>query len=703
MQSKDHSITSDGVEYKAAATGDYKAVSDGASDENVHFVEHILTQQKQLSFNGTARVKSAADVAHIFKNLETASVENAFVVHVGKRGKSHIQFLSTGGRERTLFDVRQVLVGVKHFGSQRLYLVHNHPSGNLNPSPADLDITDIVKTIGIPTNHIIIDTYKQEYAVIGEYGGVEKHKRSVANSDSKRLKYYAFDTMRGLREPIGNIRCSYDAVSVIQQLRFSALPKSGMLVLNSTNAVVGNFLFAGSEPTFDETLANFAKAATATSVVFYGNTRSSAEKIGELQQQLDELKITLTDNIVLQSNGDSVVGAYKSYKDEGLLFETQAKYGTAFKVKEPATMAETFKNVLSKKEQKIVENRIKTYKKEAEKRGGMHSFDIEQEIWGDEWGKSKYNTGYYRDQDLVLLYLSKGNPSGTLSDMARWYKENYDYAAYPLEGNLRYMKDVGIINADLNMGLDNISLPQTYEHNRNKIRPDSWEYDPKYTENDYAINKKSSNRYEVSRRETDSDGNQHFKFIGIMSKSDAENFVKAKTTIELYDKSGSSVTTGLSLPATTTATAFLDRPLQHFFEQARAAKATLHADLATGRSANGEPTPEQIQHLTALANSDRKGTTNSTTNQILGGNLTKNNNTVSVSAIGGVPLTPEQRKALAAGQAITVAGATQKSGAIGDISVRLNPQSSCLEYGRKADGSIQKQESCLKKKKTRHI
>jgi hypothetical protein len=86
-----------------------------------------------------------------------------------------------------------------------------------------------------------------------------------------------------------------------------------------------------------------------------------------------------------------------------------------------------------------------------------------------------------------------------------------------------------------------------------------------------------------------------------------------------------------------------------------------------------------------------KITQNPNTNQIPTKNLTNNNVDASVSTIGGVPLTPEQRQNLACGQAITVAGAAQKNGATGDITVRLNPQLNRLEYGKKLeDATAQK-------------
>jgi DNA repair protein RadC len=49
--------------------------------------------------------------------------------------------LSKGGLTGTLVDVRLILKKALELGAVGLILAHNHPSGNLRPSKADLQIT----------------------------------------------------------------------------------------------------------------------------------------------------------------------------------------------------------------------------------------------------------------------------------------------------------------------------------------------------------------------------------------------------------------------------------------------------------------------------------------------------------------------------------------------------------------------------------
>lgn len=56
--------------------------------------------------------------------------------------------VSIGGITGTVVDVRLVLRDALLTQSTSLILVHNHPSGNLNPSKADISITEKVRKAG---------------------------------------------------------------------------------------------------------------------------------------------------------------------------------------------------------------------------------------------------------------------------------------------------------------------------------------------------------------------------------------------------------------------------------------------------------------------------------------------------------------------------------------------------------------------------
>ena len=65
--------------------------------------------------------------------------------------------LSKGGITGTLVDVRLAFKQALHLGATALILVHNHPSGNLNPSAADKQLTQKFKTAGESLDVKVLD------------------------------------------------------------------------------------------------------------------------------------------------------------------------------------------------------------------------------------------------------------------------------------------------------------------------------------------------------------------------------------------------------------------------------------------------------------------------------------------------------------------------------------------------------------------
>jgi DNA repair protein RadC len=65
--------------------------------------------------------------------------------------------LSKGGITGTLVDVRLAFKQALNLGATALILVHNHPSGNLNPSAADKQLTQKFKTAGESLDVKVLD------------------------------------------------------------------------------------------------------------------------------------------------------------------------------------------------------------------------------------------------------------------------------------------------------------------------------------------------------------------------------------------------------------------------------------------------------------------------------------------------------------------------------------------------------------------
>ena len=73
--------------------------------------------------------------------------EEFWIIYLNNSNKViHKSQLSKGGITGTLVDTRLVLKEALQFGAVALILVHNHPSGTLQPSQADKQITTKLKT-----------------------------------------------------------------------------------------------------------------------------------------------------------------------------------------------------------------------------------------------------------------------------------------------------------------------------------------------------------------------------------------------------------------------------------------------------------------------------------------------------------------------------------------------------------------------------
>lgn len=73
--------------------------------------------------------------------------------------------LSKGGISETIVDVRMIFKKALQLGSTGLIIAHNHPSGELKPSPQDHQVTEKVKNAGISLDIELLD-----HLIISEKG-----------------------------------------------------------------------------------------------------------------------------------------------------------------------------------------------------------------------------------------------------------------------------------------------------------------------------------------------------------------------------------------------------------------------------------------------------------------------------------------------------------------------------------------------------
>ncbi len=108
-----------------------------------------LTREPAKEFSSTC-IKSSEDVYKEFSGLfkDFIDIYEAFFVLFLDRSNKVTAFakISQGGTAGTVVDVKIICKKAIEVLAQGVICIHNHPSGNLKPSNADLQITEKIKS-----------------------------------------------------------------------------------------------------------------------------------------------------------------------------------------------------------------------------------------------------------------------------------------------------------------------------------------------------------------------------------------------------------------------------------------------------------------------------------------------------------------------------------------------------------------------------
>jgi len=125
---------------KVTGIGNAKAISLAAALELGRRRQSIQSEEKEPV------VKCSMDAVNILQPLLMDHCYEVFVVlYLNAAGVvKHIEWLSKGGIDHAAVDVRIILRIALEQQATRIILCHNHPSGSLIPSQADIELTQRV-------------------------------------------------------------------------------------------------------------------------------------------------------------------------------------------------------------------------------------------------------------------------------------------------------------------------------------------------------------------------------------------------------------------------------------------------------------------------------------------------------------------------------------------------------------------------------
>ena len=113
-------------------------------------LREIQAKYKTVKDVNNACIHSSKDVANYFRRIfpvELDDRESMVVLYLNNSNTTvGYSIAGIGGITSTVVDVRLILRDGLLTGSTSMIICHNHPSGSLKPSEADLNLTKKVKT-----------------------------------------------------------------------------------------------------------------------------------------------------------------------------------------------------------------------------------------------------------------------------------------------------------------------------------------------------------------------------------------------------------------------------------------------------------------------------------------------------------------------------------------------------------------------------
>ncbi|RZK50893.1 MAG: DNA repair protein RadC [Pedobacter sp.] len=129
---------------KFKGIGEAKAISIVAALE-------LGRRRKETEAEGPVKIFSSKDAYEVLKGDFTDLVHEEFWILLLNRANFLMSkhFLSKGGQSGTIIDPKIVFkIAIEHQATY-IILAHNHPSGNLKPSAADIKVTKQLKEAGL--------------------------------------------------------------------------------------------------------------------------------------------------------------------------------------------------------------------------------------------------------------------------------------------------------------------------------------------------------------------------------------------------------------------------------------------------------------------------------------------------------------------------------------------------------------------------
>lgn len=371
-------------------------------------VQRVFEESKAFQFAAPNKIRSPRDVAYIFKQLETAAVENAFAVLV-KDGRPTVLHLGMGCVDATFSPIDPVVAADKKIKADKIYFIHNHPSGNIKASIEDMQIFQ--KWHDFFGNRlqpgIIINTRSGLY---GEYGHQDSMQTTgeLLDDGEKRypIKLYSFSKLvfdKDYRE-INKMRGAHDVAQFISNQRLGTRPKLSYMVLSNNSEILANIHTPYSDAkgnNMDELKHQIIQDAVmfgGKNVITYGSSEIGRKEIARLCSEIRKQDIRMLDYVQVLSNVENGEPCqYMSANDEGWFNQTREPVLSYGKERKEDNPVQGLKDYTREEIKDLVKNHIETVMEEA----GLDAQVIGVEIHGS---RGRGDARPDSDLDVVVEY-----------------------------------------------------------------------------------------------------------------------------------------------------------------------------------------------------------------------------------------------------------------------------------------------------------
>ncbi len=118
-----------------------------------------LANRREIEDKNKVKITCSKDIADFLQiKLQYLQHEVFAIVFLNNHYKViHFEIISEGGITGTVAEPRIILKKALQYNSTSIILTHNHPSGNLNPSLADKEFTQTIKTAAATVDIRLLD------------------------------------------------------------------------------------------------------------------------------------------------------------------------------------------------------------------------------------------------------------------------------------------------------------------------------------------------------------------------------------------------------------------------------------------------------------------------------------------------------------------------------------------------------------------